>query len=452
MSRLFLKLLVFCFMMLFNPVLYAEVTFQEWTTPKKIHAILVPDSSTQLVSVHFSFKAAGSRSDPKGKEGLATLMTQLLLERTLPGSDRHTLQKNLRSLGVIHGFQYSVDADNINFWFKCPKEKIKPVFDIIKMIITTPDFDQKELAKSKNFDPADSRLSTSGEQEFAGKILIQKLLLSHPYAIPSTGTLEGRQAITLDDLKTAARDRFARDNLVFSVVGDLSAQMLTEYLDNTFEALPETANLPLIANADIKSLGEKIFIPKETPQSGVVFGQAGLTVQNKDYLALLIINDILGGKPFTSRLWLEAREKQGSVYSIYTDLLNWQFASLLIGGFECDNKVVDNVIQAVRHEWQDIQEKGISEAEFKASKTGLLGSFVLMFSTPDGIAQYLLNCYLNNLPVNYINERNALLSKVTLADVNHVAKTILKPEQLTFVIVGKSEGNTDLKPTIKPEV
>jgi len=424
-------------------MLFADVSFQEWTTPKKIRVIFVPDNSTELVSVHFAFKGAGSRSDPKGKEGLAALMTQLLLERTTEGSDRYTLQKKLKSLGVIHGLQYSVDADNIHFWFKCPKEKVKPVFEIIKTIITSPVFDEKELAKLKNFDPAASRLATSSEQEFAGKTLTQKLLSPHPYAIPSAGTSEGRQIITLADLLTAVRNRFARNVLVFSVVGDLSTQALTQYVDSTFEKLPETANFPTIAKADIKATGEMVFIPKDAPQSGVVFGQAGIPVQSKDYLALLIINDVLGGKPFTSRLWLEAREKQGLVYSISTDILNWEFASLLIGGFECDNKSVGKIINIVRQEWKNIRENGISEAEFKASKTGLLGSFVLTFSTPDGIAQYLLGSYLNDLPVNYINQRNKLLNQVTLEEVNQVAKTLLEPEKLTFVIVGKAEANAN---------
>ncbi len=429
--------LIFCFIIGFNQPLLADVPIQEWTTPKNIHTIFVQDSSTDLISVNFAFKGTGSRTDPDGKEGLSALMTQLLLERTIEGSDRYTLQKKLKTLGVIYGIQYSVDADNINFWFKCPKEKLKDTLEIVKIIITTPAFDEKELAKIKNFDPVSARLATSTEQEFASKVLIQKLLSPHPYAIPSTGTLDGRQTITIEDIKEAAQNRFARCILVFSVVGNISLQTLTQYIDATFGKLPENAKLPSITKAMIKSDGEITFIPKDTQQSGIVFGQAGTSVQNKDYLPLLIINDILGGKPFTSRLWLEAREKHGLVYSIQTDIFNWEYASLLMGSFECDNKTTQKVINLVRNEWKSLKEKGVSEAEFKAAKTGLQGSFVLTFSTPDGIGQYLLRCYLNGLPTNYINQRNKLLELVTLDDVNKVAKNLLDPEKLTFVIVGK---------------
>jgi zinc protease len=423
----------------FSQSLLAQVPVQEWITPQKIRVIFVPDKTTELVSVHFAFKSTGSRNDPAGKEGLTALMTQVLLERTKEDSDRYTLEKKLKSLGVIQSLHYNIDADNIHFWFKCPKENLKAVFDIIKIVITTPVFDAKELAKAKNFDPAGARLATTSEQEFASKILLQKLLSSHPYATPSTGTLEGRQAVTIADLEEAAKNRFARNVLVFSVVGDLSSPTLTQYIDDTFAKLPEKASLPAISNATIKSDGEIIVIPKDAPQSGVVFGQAGVPVQNKNYLAWLIINDILGGKPFTSQLWLEAREKQGLVYSINTDLVNAEFASLLIGGFECDNTAVNKVIHLVRNEWKNIKDKGIPEAKFKASKTSLQGSFVLTFSTPDGIARYLLQCYLNNLPTHYINQRKQLLNAVTLKEVNQVAKTILNTEKLTFVVVGNPE-------------
>ena len=310
------------------------------------------------------------------------------------------------------------------------------MFKIIKTIFAAPNFDAKELAKMKNFDPAESRLSSSSEQSFAQKILLQKIFSPHPYSIPITGTLDGRQSITIRDIQQSFTARFSRENLVFSVVGDIPRQQLNACIDNTFEALPLKSTTVSHSEIPFNFDGQITIIPKDTPQSGVIFAQKGLSVNDKDYLAFLIVNDVLGGKPFTSRLWLEARENKGLVYSIHTDPMIRRFATLWVGAFESDNATVKEVITIIRQEWESIKKNGITEAEFNASKTGLSGSFALNFTTPEGIANMLLHCYLSQIPTNYVNKRNQQLALVTLADVNRVAKTILTPEQLTFVVVG----------------
>jgi zinc protease len=414
----------------------AEVPIQEWDTSRNIHVIYVPDPTTHLVTVSFSFKGVGASVDPKGQEGLGALMLQLMFERTDEGSDRYALEKKLKQLGVLEGIHQQITHDNIHFSFKCPQAKIKDVFQIIKTIFMTPSFDAKELAKMKNFDPANARLSSSGEQAFARKILLQKIFSPHAYSTPASGTLDGRQSITVEDIKNSFFSRFSRDRLVFSVVGNLSPTQLTDCIDNTFGVLPAKNSLLIDSKVPLNIDGQITVIPKDTPQSGVVFAQQGLSVNDKDYLAFLIVNDILGGKPFTSRLWLDARENKGLVYSIQTDPMVYRFATLWFGAFESDNTKVKEVIAIIRQEWNNVKGTGISEAEFKASKAGLSGSFVLNFTTPEGIAHMLMHCYLSGLSPQYVNQRNKLLEAVSLADVNRVAKTLLTPEKLTFVVVG----------------
>lgn len=417
-------------------VAQADVNIQELNTPKNIKLLFVEDKDTDLIACNFSFQGTGTRIDPQGKEGLASLLVHLLLERTTEGSDRFTLQKRLKTIGVLSGLQHSVDSDNIHFWFKCPKDKVKEAFDTIKIIMTQPDFDCRELAKMKNFDPSGSRLASCEETEFANKILLQKLLAPHPYAIPAQGTMDSRQSITIEDVQQAYQNRFGRNVLVFSVIGNIDAQNLMQIIDNTFGTLPEKVAVPKTEDINAHPDGSVAIIPKHSAQSGVVFGQNGVNYDDKDYLPMLIINNILGGKPFTSRLWFEIREKQGHVYSIQTQLSNWNHGAVLTGSFESSNSTVQKVIQMIRTEWQKMRDTGVTEAEFNAAKTGLRGSFVLHFTSPDGINDYILNSYLAGLPATYINQRNKLLEAVTLAEVNRVAKSRLDPEKLTFVVVG----------------
>lgn len=437
LTRKFSKLLLLSFLCAICPMAKASVPVQEYKTSKhQIPILFVEDKTTQLTTVLFTFKDTGSAYDPTGKEGLASMMTDLLSEQTKPGLDRNSLNKRLKDIGVLGGIHSAVDADNIIFSFKAPTSKLKEVFAILKEIIHEPAFSGEELDKKKNYDPSGARLATSSEQEFASKVLMQKIFNGQFYSKPSYGTLDGRQSLTLNDIKTAFQERFVQSRLVFSVIGNVSPKTLMQYVDDTFEHCPKKTPLEPIKQVAIHSTGDITLIPKNTPQSGVVFGQPTVSRQDKDYLPMVIVNDILGGRP-NSRLWIEARDKRGLVYHIDTSFNHWTKSSLLAGQFEAENQKTPEMINLIRNTWIQLKEKGITEEEFAASKKGLMGEYALMFATPEGIAQFLLNSHLAGLPKEYINENKKLFEAVTIDQVNQAVKVHLKPEELTFVVVGQ---------------
>jgi zinc protease len=424
----------------------AEVPVQEFKTNHQIPVLFVEDKSSQLTTVLFAFKGTGSAYDPSGKEGLSSIMTDLLFEQSKEGFDRHSLNKKLKDMGVLGGIHATVDADNIHFRFKAPTTKLKEVFAILKQVISEPAFNSEELDKMKNFDPSGSRLASSSEREFASKVLMQKMYNGQFYAKPSYGTLDGRQSVTLTDVKTAFQERFIQGRLIFSVIGNVSPKILSQYIDDTFAHLPKDSPLAPLDNIQVSSTGDITLIPKNSPQSGVVFGQPSVSRQDKDYLAMLIVNDILGGRPFTSRLWMEAREKRGLVYQIDTNFNHWEKSSLLAGQFEADNQKTPEMIKLIKDTWQLLKEKGVTEEEFAASKKGLLGEYALLFTSSEGIAQYLLATHLSGLPIDYINKGKLLFEAVTLEQVNQATKQHLNPDLLTFVVVGQPVAETKVNP------
>lgn len=435
-----LKLLLISLLIGFGTLAKASVPVQELKTAKlQIPLLYVEDKTTQLTTVLFSFKDTGSAYDPTGKEGLASMMTDLLFEQTKPGLDRNALNKRLKDIGVLGSIHTGVDADNIIFSFKAPTQKLKEVFAILKEIFQEPAFSGEELDKKKNYDPSGSRLATSSEQEFASKVLMQKIFNGQFYSKPSYGTLDGRQSLTLTDIKAAFQERFVQNRLVFSVIGNVPPKTLMQYIDDTFAHCPKKTTLEPIKQITVNSTGDITLIPKNTAQSGVVFGQPTVSRLDKDYLPMVIVNDILGGRP-NSRLWIEARDKRGLVYHIDTSFSHWTKSSLLAGQFEAENQKTPEMILLIKDTWAQLKEKGVTAEEFAASKKGLMGEYALIFTTPEGIAQFLLSSHLAGLPKDYINENKKLFEAVTIDQVNQAVKEHLKPEQLTFVVVGQPEA------------
>ena len=152
------------------------------------------------------------------------------------------------------------------------------------------------------------------------------------------------------------------------------------------------------------------------------------------------MNYILGGGSFNSRLYSEVREKRGLAYSIGTYLSPLDHAGLILGSVGTRNAQVKETIDLIRAEWQRMAEGDIGKGELDDAKTYLAGSFALQFRNSDAIARLLVAIQVENLGIDYIERRNKLIASVTLDDVKRVAKKLLDPASLSFVVVGEPVG------------
>ena len=157
-------------------------------------------------------------------------------------------------------------------------------------------------------------------------------------------------------------------------------------------------------------------------------------------MAAYVLNYILGGGGFTSRLTEEVREKRGLAYSVYSYLQPMKRAALMVGGVATENARAGQSIELIRNEWRRMRDSGPSADELDQAKTYLTGSYALRFTSTGRIARILLGVQLDYLGIDYIDRRNGLIEAVTLADVRRVANRLLDPDALSFTVVGRPEG------------
>ena len=149
---------------------------------------------------------------------------------------------------------------------------------------------------------------------------------------------------------------------------------------------------------------------------------------------------MLGGGGFTSRLYDSIREKRGLAYSVYSVLYPLDRAGIIVGGAGTANASAGETVSLVRAEWKRMAEEGPTAAELDDAKRFLTGSFPLRFSSSEGIAAMLVGLQLDHLGIDYLDRRNALIEAVSLDDIRRVAKRLLAPDDLVFVVVGEPEG------------
>lgn len=414
----------------------ASVAVKRVVSPGGIEAWLVEDHSVPVLAMQFAFRG-GAALDPKGKEGLAELVSDTLDEGA-GDLDSQTFQGKEQDLGLRMSF--SADADNFQGGLFVLSKRIDEATHLLNLALTAPRFDDDAVTRVKGQLLTELSQAEESPRRIVSENFYRLMFGDHPYARRTIGTVAGIKAITQADLKGFVAQRFTRDHLYVTVVGDIDAKALGALLDKTFGNLPATGTPADIPNAAIDDHGGTLVIEKNIPQSTVNFGEAGLGKHDPDIYSGLVMNYILGGGGFSSRLTNEVRDKRGLAYSIGTSLAAYDHAGFIAGSVGTRNDSVAESISLIRSEWAKMRDKGVTAGEVKDAKSYLTGSYLTGISSSSALAGVLLGYRLDNRPIDYMEGRNALIDKVTVADVDRVAKRLLKPESLIFVVVGEPKG------------
>ena len=403
-------------------------------TADGIEAWLVEDHANPIVALRVAFRGAGAATDPADKAGLAR-MAAALLDEGAGDLDSQAFQGRLQDLAIRFGFD--ADLDNFGGSFLSLTQHRETAFELMRLALTQPRFDPEAIARIRSQLEAYLRGQAEDPDWTANRRLWASLFPDHPYGRPVEGSLDSLTRIDRDDLGRFTAERLARDRLVIGVVGDITAAELAPLLKTTFGGLPGKAAPATVPEARPDANGAVAIIDMDVPQSAVAFAQAGLKRQDPRFYALTVMNQILGGGGLTSRLFDEVREKRGLVYSVYTGLVPLQHSALILGGAGTKNESVAETIQVIREQWRRFATEGVDAGELADSKTFLTGSFPLRFSGSDRIAGMLVSIQLDNLGIDYLDRRNALIEAVTRDDVNTLARDLLAPDKLTFTVVGQ---------------
>ena len=408
---------------------------QRVRSPGGVEAWLVEDRSVPVISFRFAFRG-GAALDPPGKAGLAN-MVSALIDEGADNLDSRGFQEALDDIVASIGFD--AGAERFHGSLRTLSEHRARAFALLGKALTAPRFDPEPVERIRRQIVAGIESGKDNPRRIAGRTWSRLVFGDHPYARPLAGTRQDLAAIAVEDMRRFVRERFVRDGLVVGVAGDISVPDLERTLDEVFGALPASGRPADIADPAPTRGGIEI-VRKPIPQSIVVFGQAGVRRDDPDYYAAYAMNHLLGGGGRTSRLNEEIREKRGLVYSVHTYLSLRDRAGLIVGQLATANARVGTALDLVRGEWERMARDGVGEDELEAAKRYINGSFPLRLDSTRSIAGMLVGIQLNELGIDYIDRRPALVDAVTAADIRRVARRLLSPDKLTIVVVGDPEG------------
>lgn len=413
----------------------AELKIQEVTSPGGITAWLVEDHNIPFTALEIQFRG-GSSLDQPGKRGAVNLMTALL-EEGAGEMDSVAFAEARDALAAE--FHFNANGDGLGISARFLTENRDAAVDLLQQALVRPRFDQDAVDRVRGQVLSILRSNEKDPNALASKAFDALAYGDHPYGSVGDGTIDSVTALTRDDILAAHAAVLARDRVFVAASGDITAEELAVLLDRLLGALPATgAAQP--GDAKLLFAGGTTVIDFPSPQSTVLFGQAGIARDDPDFFAAFILNEALGGGRFTARLMSEIREKRGLTYGIGTYLLNMDHADMLMGQFSASNDKVAEAIAVLRDEWKKTASEGISEAELEATKTYLVGSYPLRFNGNGAIAGILVGMQMDGLPIDYAVTRNAKIEAVTMDDIRRVAARLIDPDGLHFVVVGQPQG------------
>jgi len=403
-----------------------------------IEAWLVRDHANPIVTMRFVFRG-GSGLDPDGREGLANMVSGLIDEGA-SDLDSKTFRQTLEDQAI----RLSFDAGRDSFGGRLTTrvKTLDEAFNLARMALNEPRFDDEPVNRIRTQILAGLRQELEDPHAIGSRALFKTLYPDHPYGRPTDGTLQTVEAITVEDMRAFVGRRFGRDNLIVGVVGDITGEQLGALLDSTFGPLPAKAASWVLPEVAPSAKGRTIVIKKPVTQSSIMFAEQGLKREDPDYYAGFVMNHILGGGSFTSRLYEEVREKRGLVYSVYSGIYPFDYSSLILANAGTANERVSETLQVVAEEWERMARDGVTGAELGDAKTFLTGSFPLRFTSSGRIAAMLVGMQVSALGIDYLDRRNGLVEAVSKDDTQRVAKRLLKTGNLITVIVGQPEGVT----------
>ena len=401
------------------------------TLPNGARLIVSEQRALPLVVVEVLIDA-GARRDPQGKEGLAALTADLLSEATKTRSASQ-ISEATDLIGASLGT--SADTDFAVLSLTVLSKDLDTGLDLLTDVLLHPTFPEAEIARRREAALAAMKAQEDNPGNVADRAFLKALFRNSPYGHPVIGTPDGVRRVTRKDLVDFYAAHYRPEGTIITVAGDVSATDIASRLRTALQGWASGGNAPFVYPPTEFGHAETVTIDKPITQANIILGQLGIARDNPDYYAITVMNFILGGGGFTSRLLNNIRTKGGLAYSVGSMFSVNKSPGAFEIVMQTKNASADDAIQRACAEIAQIRSQPVEDDELAGAKLYLTGSFPMRFDTTAKIAAFLSQVEFYNLGRDYADTYAERVNAVTKDDVRRVAQQYLHPNELLLVAV-----------------
>jgi zinc protease len=432
MNRVLLCLVGLCCALVLAAPLEAAILPKRSVLDNGMVLLTSEQRSLPIVSIQLLIDG-GARYDAPKQEGVANLTAKLLTY----GTQRRTAVQISETLDFI-GANLSTDCGNdlASVSMTVLKKDLATGLELLAEVLTSANFPADEVERQKHSVMALLLAREEDPGYIAQRKFAELLYPGSPYGRPPEGSATSVQTIEQKNLRDFYERHYRPNRAIMAVVGDVSQIEITQAIGRAFRAW--NRGQPRGAPPVPGQIGsaQTSRINKDLTQANIVMGHEGVPRSNPDYYAVQVMNYILGGGDFSSRLMESIRNERGLAYSVYSyfaaEKSHGSFALVM----QTKNETAQEAIRIGNEEIRRMREQRVGAEELNDAKNYLTGSFPLRLDTNQKVAAFLAQVEYFQLGLDYPERYPDLINKVTAEEVQRVARRYLHPEKLITVVVG----------------
>ena len=425
-----------------------DVVFPDYydtTLPNGINLLVIQNYKIPSVSIRLVFKDAGSFHDD-GNPGIASITSELLTKGT----------KNRSAIQIADDVDfYGASLSSGSDWdggyvsLSCLKKHLDKVIDVLADVVLNPVFSEEEINRLKE-QRISSIIQGKSEPSVLSDKLFNKIVFGKfPYSQPAEGTEESIKVLTKEQIQDFYTKHFCPNNLLMAFVGAISVDEALQIVNDKFQNWINNCSKEEQKQYEIHSdfSTKKVYIADKTEavQSNIRIGHIGIARNNPDYIAVTVMNTLLGGY-FGSRINYNLREKHGFTYGARSSFSARTYAGDFSVDADVRNEVTDSSITLIIEELQRIVTEQVTDEELQMVKNYLTGIFPLQLETANAVATRVINLKLYGLPKDYYSRYISNILKLTKDDILNAARKYINPDNIYIIISGNSK---DIKEKMK---
>ena len=390
---------------------------------------------------------ASTLQDPVDKVGLTDFAVSMMREGGTKNylRDELNLQLDRRAATI----DTEATEDFVTLTLTCLDVDKEVGLRLFDDVLRRPAFAQAEVArvqsmriqslKQRNLLPSDVE-----EREW------NRLLYGSGHPFGRSPTAKTLAALTRDDLEAWHKARCVPSGVCFFGSGSLAADAASELLNGVFgDWTSEVRAEPIAVATAVTSVAPGIYLmPREQEAAHVRIGLLGYRRENEDYFPLLVMNNILGGGSFSSRITQSVRVRNGLSYVSYSGIdMQEYFEGSIFGVAQTANRTAAFAARLILDEFKRIRDEDVSDDELKAAREALIGSFPQRFASRYAIARTFAQSEYFGRPADFHETWRSRIESVSAKDVKRVARKYLNPDNLVIYMLGRVDdikaGNPD---------
>ncbi len=410
--------------------------YEKFTLKNGMTIYLMEQHEVPLIYVSGTFMAGAIQDGDKN--GLADMTASALLF----GTEKHSkaeLEEELDFMGA--GLNISAGHEYAGLDASFAVKDQEKVFGLIHEILTTPVFDEEEFNNAKTRRISQLKQAKESPDNVIRNYVNSFMYKDHPYANPVGGTLSSVESVSVDDVKAFYAQNYNSATACMAIVGDFDSKLMRKKIKALFdgwEAKPVTEFSLNKPNLSFTEAGVYFINKEDAKIATFMIGGKGIARNNEDYVALSVINTIMGGR-FTSWLNNELRVNHGLTYGarsyFSTYKLGGTFLISTFSGNETTIEAIDRTLNMI----DSLHTVGINAETLLSAKNYVKGSYPNRFETSGQLAGLLTDMHFYNFNEKFINEFTKTVDELSVDKTKELVAKYFPKENFQFIIIGKKE-------------